>query len=642
MIPSLHAGIDNSTKYQGSGSNAFAYQVHVTTLSPHHQVLPIITPATDKVNLSFEVSRNEGVHEGEQTVAPTSSPSSHMPSSSSLSSSLPNQPVTSQKLFREQTDVMAALQRDQVLLGLIAMRDQPKDEVKEVVEQCLNGGVRFVYFSQDDERRTHALGLKIGVFTGFNDLVSLRDPLNKQDLKEKYSSISKLPRGIHAIRQHLRDVDNVPLLVSLFSDCTPETEAEMIRIYQENGEVVFCVGSSLQWQNMEVYMQADVSASLDPNSAEICLHDRYNVAAAAVEKRKKEMEAEAQKEAAEMAKDDMKFNGEDGVGSKVIESENGTGNVMPHGSTGRSVGGQGFQGSAFDGTAIVMETNGGLAASSSLSSSSSVEKFAPALEPSPTLSGANATHPPPFSSSSSQPGLDNRGSEFDLNSFLHSVGPTVIYCAPLLKRHGFDHPSTLTVMNKQHCTEIGVPLGVTQLLINKIEVMNASTSNETSAGNVWDGNGSPWAVFYKSRNGMDEQTGGADTTQVPLAGADNSAVEVNKKNKKDKTSAGLLAYSESFEFSASAMITSSPCVLPLCANTDLNQFTALIVVGRQLISNVSQCFFFAFSAYLSLCLACFATAALGMPPLLTGYQLLYVIWYGFSSTYFSCRIIFFV
>ena len=37
-----------------------------------------------------------------------------------------------------------------------------------------------------------------------------------------YSFAAKLPHGIKAIRNHLETVDNVPLLVSLYTDATPE------------------------------------------------------------------------------------------------------------------------------------------------------------------------------------------------------------------------------------------------------------------------------------------------------------------------------------------------------------------------------------------------------------------------------------
>jgi hypothetical protein len=47
-----------------------------------------------------------------------------------------------------------------------------------------------------------------------------------------------------AIRKHLKEVDNVPLLVSLFTDSTPATTKSMIEIFRENGEVVLSLGSA--------------------------------------------------------------------------------------------------------------------------------------------------------------------------------------------------------------------------------------------------------------------------------------------------------------------------------------------------------------------------------------------------------------
>ena len=46
------------------------------------------------------------------------------------------------------------------------------------------------------------------------------------------SNRAQLPRGIENIRPHLETMDNVPLLVSLFTDCVPATTKEMLKIMQ--------------------------------------------------------------------------------------------------------------------------------------------------------------------------------------------------------------------------------------------------------------------------------------------------------------------------------------------------------------------------------------------------------------------------
>ncbi|MED6272399.1 Transmembrane protein 94 [Characodon lateralis] len=42
---------------------------------------------------------------------------------------------------------------------------------------------------------------------------------------------AKLPRGIHQVRPHLKNIDNVPLLVPLFTDCTPDTAAVTLSVW---------------------------------------------------------------------------------------------------------------------------------------------------------------------------------------------------------------------------------------------------------------------------------------------------------------------------------------------------------------------------------------------------------------------------
>ncbi|RWS28155.1 uncharacterized protein B4U80_10848 [Leptotrombidium deliense] len=85
------------------------------------------------------------------------------------------------------------------------------------------------------------------------------------------SNRAKLPKGIENIRPHLENIDNVPLLVSLFTDCTPETTGEMINIMQENGEIVCVLGSSANIYNIPIFLQADASIGIEPLYPQVCI-----------------------------------------------------------------------------------------------------------------------------------------------------------------------------------------------------------------------------------------------------------------------------------------------------------------------------------------------------------------------------------
>ncbi|KAK9509058.1 hypothetical protein O3M35_006462 [Rhynocoris fuscipes] len=84
------------------------------------------------------------------------------------------------------------------------------------------------------------------------------------------SNRAKLPRGIEQIRPHLEKVDNVPLLVSLFTDCTPSTTQQMIGIMQEYGEIVCVMGSSANADNSSIFLKANASVSVEPLYPQVC------------------------------------------------------------------------------------------------------------------------------------------------------------------------------------------------------------------------------------------------------------------------------------------------------------------------------------------------------------------------------------
>lgn len=85
------------------------------------------------------------------------------------------------------------------------------------------------------------------------------------------SNRAKLPRGIKNIEPHIENVDNVPLLVSLFTDCSPEATKEMLRIMQRHGEVVVVMGSSASSNaNCQIFLQADCSIGCEPLYPQVC------------------------------------------------------------------------------------------------------------------------------------------------------------------------------------------------------------------------------------------------------------------------------------------------------------------------------------------------------------------------------------
>lgn len=76
--------------------------------------------------------------------------------------------------------------------------------------------------------------------TGYRNkycLSSLVCPFPLSHANPSVSLQAKLPRGIHQVRPHLKNIDNVPLLVPLFTDCTPESESEHLHLHETSFSV---------------------------------------------------------------------------------------------------------------------------------------------------------------------------------------------------------------------------------------------------------------------------------------------------------------------------------------------------------------------------------------------------------------------
>ncbi|KAJ8928345.1 hypothetical protein NQ314_019075 [Rhamnusium bicolor] len=76
------------------------------------------------------------------------------------------------------------------------------------------------------------------------------------------------------MRPHIEFIDNVPLLVSLFTDCTPSATRDMLRIMQDYMEIVCILGSSENCDNAGIFMQADASISVEPLYPQVCQRRR--------------------------------------------------------------------------------------------------------------------------------------------------------------------------------------------------------------------------------------------------------------------------------------------------------------------------------------------------------------------------------
>ncbi|KAG9296240.1 hypothetical protein G9A89_014832 [Geosiphon pyriformis] len=171
--------------------------------------------------------------------------------------------------------------KGQIFLSMATLCHQPKlvgtpspmslplfSDVCNFIEDLNGAGIRFVYFSPTAERESKAYAERLGLETDWNSCILLSSPGDRNSSGTGYRQLhdikARLPRGIQNIKNHLEDVDDIPLHVSLFAECTPDATRQMIKIFQEYGEVVCCIGSALNSVNTHVFALADVSIAMEP------------------------------------------------------------------------------------------------------------------------------------------------------------------------------------------------------------------------------------------------------------------------------------------------------------------------------------------------------------------------------------------
>lgn len=98
--------------------------------------------------------------------------------------------------------------------------------------------------------RRKELASQMGIEVAWNCAISLR-PLEKGTDDsfrmigyEDWDVNARLPHGVDDVRRHLSEVDNVPLLVSLYTDVVKKDAAEMVNVFQEYNDTVLSVGLS--------------------------------------------------------------------------------------------------------------------------------------------------------------------------------------------------------------------------------------------------------------------------------------------------------------------------------------------------------------------------------------------------------------
>lgn len=138
---------------------------------------------------------------------------------------------------RERYDV-DTVERDLTFLGLVAMIDPPREEVKAAIRECKKAGIKTVMITGDHKNTAVAIARELGFFNE-DSLALSGDELDKLSDEELYGKV--------------RDV-------SVYARVSPEHKLRVVRAWRRHGEIVAMTGDGVN--DAPAVKEADIGVAM--------------------------------------------------------------------------------------------------------------------------------------------------------------------------------------------------------------------------------------------------------------------------------------------------------------------------------------------------------------------------------------------
>lgn len=136
------------------------------------------------------------------------------------------------------------------LLGLVALQDPPRDDVKPAITKCKQAGIRVVMVTGDQERTAGYIAQTVGLAQdGEAEVLHGRDLPSPEELKGSHPDFHRILKG------------------NIFARISPKQKLDLIELYQKQGNIVAMTGDGVN--DAPALKKADIGIAMGKRGTQV-------------------------------------------------------------------------------------------------------------------------------------------------------------------------------------------------------------------------------------------------------------------------------------------------------------------------------------------------------------------------------------